>query len=922
MPPGGIFFIYNNIIMDDEIKDNESFEEQAGDVEQPEEGVVQAGGEVYKPVNRFDASVVHHLSGMYQNWFLDYASYVILERAVPHIEDGLKPVQRRILHSMKRMDDGRYNKVANIVGHTMQFHPHGDASIGDALVQLGQKDLLVDCQGNWGNILTGDRAAAPRYIEARLSKFALDVVFNPKTTEWQLSYDGRNKEPITLPAKFPLLLAQGAEGIAVGLSSKILPHNFNEICDAAVSCLHDEPFMLYPDFPTGGSIDVSKYNDGQRGGVLKVRAKIEKLDSKTLVIREIPYGKTTSTLIDSILKAIEKGKIKARKVDDNTAAQVEIQVHLAPGVSSDKTIDALYAFSDCEINISPNCCVIENDKPQFLSVSDVLRYSVNHTMDLLRKELEIRKRELLEQLHFASLEKIFIEERIYKDRKFELAPDMDAACAHIDERLTPFYPQFIREVTKDDILRLMDIKMARILKFNKDKADELMAKIKAEVEEIDYKLAHMVDVTADWFTFLKQKYGAAHPRLTEIKNFDTIEATKVVEANEKLYINRNDGFIGTGLKKDEFVCNCSDIDDIIIFYKDGKYKVVKVADKIFVGKNILHVSVFKKNDKRTIYNVVYRDGKLGKYYMKRFNVTSVTRDREYDLTMGTPGSRVVYFTANPNGEAEVIKVTLDPAPRLKNIFKEKDFSEVAIKGRSARGVVMTRFNVHRISLKSHGHSTLGGRKVWFDPDVKRLNYDDHGRLLGEFNEGDSILVVLEGGDFYLSNFDVNNHYEDNIRIIEKYDEHKVWTAVLYDADQQGYPYIKRFMLEGSKRKQNYVGENPNSRLVFLTDEPYPRFRITFGGNDSFRDPMEVDAAEFIAVKGFKAKGKRLTTWTVDKIEQLEPLERADGNEDDDDEEGGMPSDEAKDENLDPDAGKSQQQVIDEITGQLNLFGED
>ena len=922
MPPGGIFFIYNNIIMDDEIKDNESFEEQVGDVEQPEEGVVQAGGEVYKPVNRFDASVVHHLSGMYQNWFLDYASYVILERAVPHIEDGLKPVQRRILHSMKRMDDGRYNKVANIVGHTMQFHPHGDASIGDALVQLGQKDLLVDCQGNWGNILTGDRAAAPRYIEARLSKFALDVVFNPKTTEWQLSYDGRNKEPITLPAKFPLLLAQGAEGIAVGLSSKILPHNFNEICDAAVSCLHDEPFMLYPDFPTGGSIDVSKYNDGQRGGVLKVRAKIEKLDSKTLVIREIPYGKTTSTLIDSILKAIEKGKIKARKVDDNTAAQVEIQVHLAPGVSSDKTIDALYAFSDCEINISPNCCVIENDKPQFLSVSDVLRYSVNHTMDLLRKELEIRKRELLEQLHFASLEKIFIEERIYKDRKFELAPDMDAVCAHIDERLTPFYPQFIREVTKDDILRLMDIKMARILKFNKDKADELMAKIKAEVEEIDYKLAHMVDVTADWFTFLKQKYGAAHPRLTEIKNFDTIEATKVVEANEKLYINRNDGFIGTGLKKDEFVCNCSDIDDIIIFYKDGKYKVVKVADKIFVGKNILHVSVFKKNDKRTIYNVVYRDGKLGKYYMKRFNVTSVTRDREYDLTMGTPGSRVVYFTANPNGEAEVIKVTLDPAPRLKNIFKEKDFSEVAIKGRSARGVVMTRFNVHRISLKSHGHSTLGGRKVWFDPDVKRLNYDDHGRLLGEFNEGDSILVVLEGGDFYLSNFDVNNHYEDNIRIIEKYDEHKVWTAVLYDADQQGYPYIKRFMLEGSKRKQNYVGENPNSRLVFLTDEPYPRFRITFGGNDSFRDPMEVDAAEFIAVKGFKAKGKRLTTWTVDKIEQLEPLERADGDEDGDEEEGGMPSDEAKDENLDPDAGKSQQQVIDEITGQLNLFGED
>ena len=898
--------------MDNEIIDDEMLEQ--ADVDRQTE----ADGQ-FKPVNRFDASAVRNLGGMYQNWFLDYASYVILERAVPHIEDGLKPVQRRILHSMKRMDDGRYNKVANIVGHTMQFHPHGDASIGDALVQLGQKDLLVDCQGNWGNILTGDRAAAPRYIEARLSKFALDVVFNPKTTEWQLSYDGRNKEPITLPAKFPLLLAQGAEGIAVGLSSKVLPHNFNEICDAAVNYLHGEPFTLYPDFPTGGSIDVSKYNDGQRGGVLKVRAKIEKLDNKTLVIREIPYGKTTSTLIDSILKAIEKGKIKARKVDDNTAAQVEIQVHLAPGVSSDKTIDALYAFSDCEINISPNCCVIENDKPQFLSVSDVLRYSVNHTMDLLRKELEIRKHELQEQLHFASLEKIFIEERIYKDRKFEQAPDMDAACAHIDERLTPFYPQMIREVTKDDILRLMDIKMARILKFNKDKADELMARLKAEIADIDRKLADMVEVTADWFRYLKQKYGAAHPRLTEIKNFDTIEATKVVEANEKLYINRNEGFIGTALKKDEFVCNCSDIDDIIIFYKDGKYKVVRVADKIFVGKNILHVAVFKKNDKRTIYNVVYRDGKLGKYYMKRFNVTSITRDREYDLTMGAPGSRVVYFTANPNGEAEIIKVTLDPAPRLKNIFKEKDFSEVAIKGRSARGVVMTRFNVHRISLKSHGHSTLGGRKVWFDPDVKRLNYDDHGRLLGEFNEGDSILVVLDNGDFYLSNFDVNNHYEDNIKIIEKYDERKVWTAVLFDADQQGYPYLKRFLMEGSKRKQNYVGDNPASRLVCLTDEPYPRFRITFGGNDAYRDPMEVDAEEFIAVKGFKAKGKRLTTWTVDSIEQIESLKRDGGDGDDDEADGDEAPDAPENENLDPDAGKSQQQVIDEITGQLNLF---
>ena len=892
----------------------------------------------YTPANRFDASAVHHLSGMYKNWFLDYASYVILERAVPHIEDGLKPVQRRILHSMKRMDDGRYNKVANIVGHTMQFHPHGDASIGDALVQLGQKDLLVDCQGNWGNILTGDRAAAPRYIEARLSKFALDVVFNPKTTDWQLSYDGRNKEPITLPAKFPLLLAQGAEGIAVGLSSKILPHNFNDICDAAVKYLHGEEFKLYPDFPTGGSIDVSKYNDGQRGGQLKVRAKIEKLDNKTLVIREIPYGKTTTTLIDSILKAIEKGKIKARKVDDNTAAQVEIQVHLAPGVSSDKTLDALYAFSDCELNISPNCCVIEDDKPQFLTVSDVLRSSVERTKGLIQKELEIRKSELLEQLHFASLEKIFIEERIYKDKEFENAPDMDAACEHIDERLTPYYPKMIREVTKDDILRLMEIKMQRILKFNKDKADELMAKIKAEIEEIDRDLNNMVEVTAKWFTYLKEKYGKNHPRLTEIRNFDTIEATKVVEANEKLYINRQEGFIGTGLKKDEFVCNCSDIDDIIIFYKDGKYKVVKVADKLFVGKNIMHVDVFKKNDKRTIYNAVYRDGKQGYYYIKRFNVPSITRDREYDLTQGKPGSRVNYFTANPNGEAEIIKVTLDPTPKLKNIFIEKDFSTILVKGRTAMGNILTKYPIHRISLKSHGHSTLGGRKVWFDPDVNRLNYDDHGRLLGEFNEDDSILVVLKSGEYYMTNFDVNNHYEDNILRIEKFEPHKIWCAVVRDEDQKGIPYIKRFIFEMTKRKQSYIGENPKNVLLLLTDTKSPRLLLTFGGLDSFRGTQEIDVNEFALVKGYKARGKRLTTFQLDKLEELEPLAEETAEAPEDIEGNNVPAenDEAAAangasataspqdaaENLDPDAGKSQQQIIDEITGQLNLFGDD
>ncbi len=890
--------------MDDEIKDVQESEQHTD----------------YKPSNRFDAAAVHHLSGMYQNWFLDYASYVILERAVPHLGDGLKPVQRRILHSMKRMDDGRYNKVANIVGHTMQFHPHGDASIGDALVQLGQKDLLIDTQGNWGNILTGSSAAAPRYIEARLSKFALDTVFNPKTTEWKMSYDGRNKEPITLPVKFPLLLAQGAEGIAVGLSSKILPHNFCEICDAAISYLHEQPFQLYPDFPTSGSIDVSKYNDGQRGGVIKVRAKIEKIDQKTLVIREIPFSKTSETLQDSIVKAIEKGKIKARKVEDLTAAEVEIQVHLAPGVSSDKTIDALYAFTDCEVSISPNCCVIEDNKPQFLTVSDVLRHSVDRTKDLIRQELEIRKGELLEQLHFQSLERIFIEERIYKDKKFEQAPNVDAVCEHIDERLTPFYPQMIREVTKDDILKLLEIKMQRILKFNKDKADELMARLKAEIEEIDRDLANLTEVTANWFQFLKDKYGKDHPRLTEIRNFDTIDSAKVAEANQKLYINRADGFIGTGLKKDEFVCNCSDLDDVIIFYKDGKYKIVRIAEKLFVGKNILYVNVFKKNDSRTIYNAVYRDGKKGACFIKRFNVTSMTRDKEYDLTQGTDGSRVMYFTANPNGEAEIIKVTLDPSQKIKKIFIEKDFSEVMIKGRASKGNLLTKYAVTRIGLKSHGHSTLGGRKVWFDPDVNRLNYDDHGRLLGEFYDDDQILVILKNGDYYLSNFDLNNHYEANILRIEKYDADKVWTAVLYDADNQGYPYLKRFQMDASKKKQNWLSENPSSQLLLLSDTPYPRLQVTYGGVDAFRGSEEIDAEQFIAVKGYKAKGKRLTTYELESIVELEPTRFPEETQEDNSQLSTLNS--QLEEDLDPDAGKSEEQVRDELTGQLNLFGDE
>ena len=838
------------------------------------------------PADTDGDAVKHQLTGMYQNWFLDYASYVILERAVPHVYDGLKPVQRRILHSMKRLDDGRYNKVANIVGHTMQFHPHGDASIGDALVQLGQKDLLIDCQGNWGNILTGDSAAAPRYIEARLSRFALDVVFNPKTTEWQASYDGRNREPVTLPVKFPLLLAQGVEGIAVGLSSKILPHNFNEICDAAVSYLEGEEFHLYPDFQTGGYIDISRYNDGERGGVVRVRAKISKIDNKTLCITEIPYGKTTSTLIDSILKAIEKGKIKVRKVDDNTAGKVEILVHLAPGVSSDKTLDALYAFTDCEVNISPNCCVIDHKKPHFLSVSEVLRKSVDNTLGLLRKELDIRRDETLETLHFASLEKIFIEERIYKDKQFEQAENMDEACAHIDERLTPFYPQFVREVTKDDILKLMEIKMARILKFNKDKADELIARLKADLEEIDYHLAHITEYTIDWYKRLKEKYGAHYPRRTEIRNFDTIVATKVAEANEKLYIDREEGFIGTALKKDEFVCNCSDIDDVIIFYKDGKYKIVRISDKLFVGKNILYVNVFKKNDKRTIYNVIYRDGKEGFYYIKRFNVTAMIRDREYDVTQGNPDSKIVYFTANPNGEAETIKVTLRPNPRIKRLVFEKDFSEVHIKGRQSMGNLLTKSDVHRISLKQRGASTLGGRKVWFDTDVLRLNYDGRGQYLGEFQSDDQILVVLKNGEFYTTDFDLNNHYTTDIQIIEKFDAGKVWTAVLYDADQQNYPYLKRFTFEATVKRQSYMGENRRNRLVLLTCQAYPRIQVVFGGHDQFRESLIVEASDFVGVKGFKAKGKRLTNYTVDYIVELEPIrvpepetEPAESNED-------------------------------------------
>ncbi len=854
-----------------------------------------------------------HLSGMYQNWYLDYASYVILERAVPHISDGLKPVQRRILHSMKELDDGRFNKVANVVGNTMKYHPHGDRSIGDALVQLGQKDLLIECQGNWGNILTGDDAAAPRYIEARLSEFALETVFNPKTTEWTLSYDGRKPEPVTLPIKFPLLLAQGAEGIAVGLSSKILPHNFNEILDAAVAYLRGEDFALFPDFPTGGFIDVSKYNDGERGGSVRIRSKIEKIDNKTLEITDIPYGKTTGTLIDSIIKAQEKGKIKIRKVDDNTAERADIIVHLVPGTSSDKTIDALYAFTDCEISISPNCCVISDKKPHFLTVSAVLRNSVDTTKSLLESELKIQRAELSESLLFASLEKIFIEERIYKDKEYEQSKNEDDAIKHITKRLKPFAESFVRAITRDDVAKLLDVKMRRIIKFNSEKADAYIKSLNDKIAEIDNNLAHLVEYTIDWYLHLKEKYGHEHPRKTIIRNFDNIVASKVAEANEKLYINREDGFIGTGMKKDEFVCNCSDIDDIIIFFKDGKYKIVKVADKVYVGKNILYLNVFKRNDMRTIYNLVYQDGKGGPVLMKRFAVTSLTRDREYDMTRGTKGSKIWWFSANPNGEAEILRVTLKEKPRLKKLQFDVDFADIAVKGKGAIGNLVTRNDVHRISLKERGTSTLGGREVWFDPDVLRLNYDGRGFSLGEFFGNDLVLVVLKNGQFYTSTFDATNHYEDNILFIEKFRPKVVWTAVLNDADQ-GYPYIKRFAFEATAKKQSFIGENADSQLLLISDKKYPRFRVVFGGVDEFREPLVVDAVDYIGEKSFKAKGKRLTTYTVGNIEEIEPREVPEEEVEAVPEVDIEPAKVVKSDDI-----INQNDVRDELTGQMRLF---
>lgn len=866
-------------------------------------------------VDLTDDVVRQQLRGMFQSWYLDYASYTILDRAIPHIDDGLKPVQRRILHSMKTLDDGRFIKVANIVGNTMQYHPHGDSSIYGALVQLGQKDLLVETQGNWGNVLTGASAAAARYIEARLSPFALDVLYNPKVTTWTPSYDGRNKEPVTLPAKFPLLLSQGVGGIAAGLSSLILPHNFNEIIDAAIAYLKGEEFVLYPDFITGGMIDVTRYNDGARGGKVRIRAKIEKIDSKTLAITEIPYSLTTGALIESILKAFEKGKIKIRKVDDNTAETAMIMVHLQPGTSSDKTIDALYAFTDCELPISPNCCVIYDNKPHFIGVSDVLRRNVNSTREILKAELEIALGEVREQLHFSSLERIFIEERIYKDKEFEQSSTKEEAALHIDRRLEPWKPKFIREVTMDDLLRLLEIKMARILKFSSDQAEEKMVALNERADYLKSELDNLTDYTIRWFEGLKEKYGDAYPRHTQIRSFDNIEAANVAEANEKLYINREDGFVGTSLKKDEYLCTCSSMDDIIIFYKDGRYKVTRVQDKIFVGKNVLYVNVFKRNDARTIYNVIYQDGKGGTYYQKRFNIMGVTRDRDYDVTQGKPGSRIVWFTANPNGEAEVVKVTLKPKPRLKSLFIDVDFSKLAVKGKAAMGNIVTRNEVHRFSLKEKGRSTLGGRNVWFDPDVLRLNYDGRGEFLGEFGSSDQVLVIMKSGEYFTTSFEASNHYDDGIMHIMKLNTKQVWSAVLFDADQQGYPYLKRFTFEPSVRRQSIIGENPKSQLVALSSEPGARFEILFGGADEFRGSMVVAAPEFISVKSVRAKGKRLTTYEVGEIREIEPIAIAEPELDED----------AQEENTageiieDPDSGKSSEEVRDEITGQQRMF---
>lgn len=865
----------DDAVVGDELSDGEDElaeledDEPAGDTGDSESGQRKINTKFSKLID--SGTSKHRLTGMYKDWFLDYASYVILERAVPHVEDGLKPVHRRILHAMRRIDDGRYNKVANIIGQTMQYHPHGDASIGDALVQLGQKDLLIDTQGNWGNILTGDIAAASRYIEARLSKFAIDVVFNPKTTEWMLSYDGRNQEPVALPVKFPLLLAQGVEGIAVGLASKILPHNFNELLDAAMAYLRGQGFELYPDFQTGGMIDVSRYNDGLRGGAVKVRARISKIDKRTLAITEIPFGTTTESIKDSIIKANDKGKIKIRKVDDNTAEKAEIIVQVSADESADKTIDALYAFTDCEVSISPNSCVICNDKPHFLGVNEILRRSVDRTKELLGMELKIRLAELDEEWHMASLERIFIENKMYQ--AIEGKTSREEAYAAVDGRLEPFKERLRREVTREDIIKLTELRFIRISKYDSAKADIQIKGIEQEMKDVRNDLEHLTDYTIAWYEKIKDKYGKGRVRRTEIRAFDNIEATKVAVTNAKLYIDREGGFFGIGnaMKKDEYVCDCSDIDDVILFTQDGNYIITKVSDKAFYAPCIQYIGVFKRNDERTTYNILYRDGEKGAIMMKRCAIKGVTRDKEYSITKGTSGSRILYMSVNSNGEAEVLKIMFKQRTRLKKAIVDLDFSKLAIKGRSSQGNLFSRYAIHKIQVKERGASTLAGQNVWFDEDVRRLNTDGRGRLLGQFEGDDKIIVITGKGQYYITGYDVGHHFPEDIISVEKYDSAKVYSVVYYDGESKYY-YVKRFCAEQSDKQQSFVDEeNPNSRFLAISYDYYPQLEVFYGGAHKMRPADMVDVEQFIGIKSHRAKGKRLTTYEVASVKFVQPV---------------------------------------------------
>ncbi|MFC0778029.1 DNA gyrase/topoisomerase IV subunit A [Flavobacterium sp. HJSW_4] len=827
------------------------------------------GQHFYENQEEEGEDVITKVTGMYKDWFLDYASYVILERAVPAIEDGFKPVQRRIMHSLKELDDGRYNKVANVVGHTMQYHPHGDASIGDAMVQIGQKDLLIDCQGNWGNILTGDGAAASRYIEARLSKFALEVLYSPKITDWGVSYDGRRAEPNNLPVKFPLLLAQGAEGIAVGLSTKVLPHNFNELIDASIKILKGKPFTLYPDFMTQGIADVSNYNDGMRGGRVRVRAKISQLDKNTLVITQIPFSTNTSSLIDSILKANEKGKIKIKKIEDNTAADVEILIHLFPGVSPDKTIDALFAFTACETSVAPLGCVIEDNKPLFIGVSQMLKISTERTVDLLRQELEIQLEELKNKWHFSTLEKIFIREEMYID--FKLYGDRESLYKYLYDRFEPFKKSFVREINDEDLQRLTQIPMIRITRFDSDKADELISKLEEEMKEVEYNLEHLTDFAIAYFTKLKEKYGKGRQRQTELRVFDNVEATKVVLRNTKLYVNREEGFVGTSLKKDEYVGDCSDIDDVIVFLRDGTLMITKVDSKTFIGKDIIHAAVFDKNDKRTIYNMMYRDGKSGPSYIKRFNVTGVTRDKAYDLTNGTNGSQVVYFSHNPNGEAEVVTILLRQVGTIKKLKFDIDFANLAIKGRGSKGNLVTKYPIKKIELKEKGISTLLPRKVWFDDTVKRLNVDARGELLGEFKPTDKILVISQSGKLKVIIPELSTHFEEDMIVLEKWKPKKPISAIYYDGEKERY-FLKRFLVENEGKEESFITDHPNSQLEIVSTDYRPVAQLIFAKVKGVqKDDLHIDVEDFIAVKGFKALGNQLTTDKLRQVNLLEPL---------------------------------------------------